>query len=342
MLKTRLAEKDAQLMGGFGALSNMQLGRAQGWLGGLPDPESIAAILPDQTRPYIQTRPHPSPPRKSAWGVERAGGRVSSGHTSSSQGTSRLLQQLPAIVQSPDVHLTPLANSAGTAAGTAWQIQPQRQNSQEPQAPGLNVASPGAQQQLQGSFRKPNQARPVLLPLSSSQNGMQFPPAVRSSATVTRRDSPQDNLVEASTPASAAVAGMSNAEAQAAVEGVQPSVAAQSTAADDISGSDQSSETGSESEFSESETESEASVAAEAPLRRQLSSSAAVDTAVDTTQIAAVQQSLGVRSTLPVASDSAAAAQDSGDRAANEESRQTQDMGGDSAKVKTKSKWRVW
>ena len=45
VLKTRLAEKDAQLMGGFGALSNMQFGRAGG---GLPDPEAIAATLPEQ------------------------------------------------------------------------------------------------------------------------------------------------------------------------------------------------------------------------------------------------------------------------------------------------------
>lgn len=47
MLKTRLAEKDAQLMGGFGALSNIQFG---GTGGGLPDPETIAATLPEQAR----------------------------------------------------------------------------------------------------------------------------------------------------------------------------------------------------------------------------------------------------------------------------------------------------
>lgn len=45
MLKTRLAEKDAQLMGGFGALSNMHFGLPGG---GLPDPEAIAATLPEQ------------------------------------------------------------------------------------------------------------------------------------------------------------------------------------------------------------------------------------------------------------------------------------------------------
>lgn len=45
MLKTRLAEKDAQLMGGFGALSSLQFGACGG---GLPDPEVIAATLPEQ------------------------------------------------------------------------------------------------------------------------------------------------------------------------------------------------------------------------------------------------------------------------------------------------------
>lgn len=340
MLKARLAEKDAQLMGGFGALSNMQQGGAEGWLGGLPDPESIAAVLPHQARPYIQPRPHLSPSRKSAWVVKHAAGRLSSGHTSSSHGISGLPQQLPAIVHSPDVHLTPLANSAGVAAVNAWQSQAQSQSPQDPLAPGLNAASPGALQQPQGSSRKPNQARPVLLPLPSSQNGMQLPPAVRSSASVTRRDSIQDDPVEASTPASTAAAVMSNAEAQAAAEGVQPSVAAQSTAADDVSESDRSSEGVSESEFSE--TESEASLAAEAPPGRQLSSSAAVDTAADTSQTAAVQQPFGERSRLSLTSDSVAAAQDSHDRVTNEQSQQSQDMGRDSAKTKSKSKWRVW
>lgn len=47
MLKTRLAEKDAQLMGGFGALSNMQLGG----IDSLPSPDAIAATLPDQASP---------------------------------------------------------------------------------------------------------------------------------------------------------------------------------------------------------------------------------------------------------------------------------------------------
>ena len=48
MLKTRLAEKDAQLMGGFGALSNIPF---RGTGGGLPDLEAIAATLPEQARP---------------------------------------------------------------------------------------------------------------------------------------------------------------------------------------------------------------------------------------------------------------------------------------------------
>ena len=85
MLKTRLAEKDAQLMGGFGALSNMRLGGTRGWLRGLPDPETIAASLPDQARPYIH--PQLTHPRLTAWGV---GGAPSIGHASSSRANGNM------------------------------------------------------------------------------------------------------------------------------------------------------------------------------------------------------------------------------------------------------------
>ena len=71
-------------------------------------------------------------------------------------------------------------------------------------------------------------------------------------------------------------------------------------------------------------------------------SSAAVATAVGSDQTAAVQKSPGDRSTRSVTPDSAAAAQNAGDRVADEQSQQSQDAGGDSAKSKTKSKWRVW
>lgn len=335
MLKTRLAEKDAQLMGGFGALSNMQLGGAH-WLGGLPDPESIAATLPDQARPYFPPHPHSSPPRKSAWGVKHGGGRVTGAHTSSPQATLELHQQLPAIVQSPNVPLAPLTSSLGVDAATGWQSQLKRQSTQDPLAQGLNAASPGALQQPQGSLRKPSQARPVLLPLSASQNGMQLPLEARSS-TPSGRDGLQEKSVEASTSVAAAVALESDPTAQAA-ERVQPSVAVQSSAADDISDSDQSSEAGSESELSE--TESEASLVAKTP-RGQLSDSAAVNSVVRTDQTTAVQQSPVDRNILLVASDSLPAAQASPITIADE-SRQSQVIRGDDAKPKNKSKWRVW
>ncbi|KAL0028719.1 hypothetical protein WJX79_002030 [Trebouxia sp. C0005] len=93
MLKTRLAEKDAQLMGGFGALSNMQLGGSQGWLGVLHDPDSIAASLPDQPHPYIHTQ-HPLP-RQTAWGVlgSQASAHVSTTNRSGGLGPLGVPQQ---------------------------------------------------------------------------------------------------------------------------------------------------------------------------------------------------------------------------------------------------------
>ena len=327
MLKTRLAEKDAQLMGGFGALSNMQLGGAQGWLGGLPDPEFIAATLADQTRPYIHPHSHPSPARKSAWGSKHGGDRLSIGRTSSTKGTLGLPQQLPAIVPSADAQ----SKSTISMGISGWQ------SPQDPPAPGLNAASPRALQQPQGRLQKPSQARPVLLPLSASQNGMLLSPAVHSSI-VSSRDSFQDDSVdpaEVSAAASAAAVPVTNAGALS-TEGLRPSVAAVDSAE-----SDQNSEMGSESEFSE--TDSEASGAAEAATG-QVSGNAALGSTVRTNQTAALQQPPGDRDTSSLTSDSVPAAQDSRDRFADE-SQQSLDVGGAGggiANSKTNKKWHIW
>ena len=343
MLKTRLAEKDAQLMGGFGALSNMQLRGSQGWLGGLPDPESIAAALPEQTRPYIHPHlhphRHPSPPRKSAWGSKHGGDHVFIGSTSSPKGASGLPQQLPALVQSADARLHTVAKSAGSSAAHGWQTQLRRQSAEGPSAPGMNAASAGALQQPEGSSKKPSQARPVLLPLSASQNGMQLPSAARSSMA-SSRDSFRDESVspaQASTAASAAAIPMSSTVLQSA-ESAQSSVAVQSVAAYAYSNSDQDSDS-SESEFSE--TASEASDSAETQLAErpgnQVSGNAAVDKPVITDQVAALQLP-GIRSSPSYTLDSIPAATDT--RGGLDE--QSQDRVGDLVATKTKKKWHIW
>ena len=342
MLKTRLAEKDAQLMGGFGALSNMQLGGTRGWLGSLPDPESIAAALPDQTRPYIHPHPHPhpSPPRKSAWESMHGRDRLFAGRTSSPKGTSGLPQQLPALVQSADAQMQTAANSAASG----WQTQPSRQATEGVPAPGLNAATPGALQQPEGSFKKPGQARPVLLPLSASQNGMPLPPAARSSVApqvASSRDTFQDESAspaQASTAASAAAEPVSTVGIQSAAS-LQSFAAGQSAAAGAYSSSNQSSDSGSESEFSE--TASEASDAAETrnaiTPRKQETGSAALDKALDIDQTAALQPPEN-RSSPLLTSDSVLAATD------NQGSlkQQSQDRFGDVLATKSKKKWHIW
>lgn len=338
MLKTRLAEKDAQLMGGFGAISNMQLGGSQGWLGGLPDPESIAAALPNQARPYIHPQPHPSPPRKSAWGSKHGGARFPAGRTSSPKGTLGLPQTLPALIQSDDAHVQ--TKLAGTSAANEWQSQPSPQNTERPLAPGLNAVSPRALQQPQGSFKKASHARPVLLPLSASQNGMQLPPAARSS-TASSHGSLQDGSVlpaQASTAASAAAAPVSNAGVQSVAQ-VLPPPDVQSAAADGNSASDQSSESGSESEFSK--TDSEASDAAE-DSTQQVSGSAALSStsAVDSNQNAALQQPPQDKRPPQVTSGSTPLP-DLSDRL-DDELRQSQDNKSDIAAIKAKKKWHIW
>lgn len=337
MLKTRLAEKDAQLMGGFGALSNMQLRGSRGWLGGLPDPESIAAALPDQTRPYIHPHlhPHPSSPRKSAWGSKDGGDHLFPGSISSPRGASGLPQQLPALVQSADAHLQTVVALAGSTAAHGWQTQPRRQSAEGPSAPGPNAASAGGLQQPEG-FKKPSQARPVLLPLSASQNGMQLPPAARSS-TASSRDSFRGESVgpaQASTAASAAAVPMSSTGLQSAAS-PQSSFVVQSVDAYAYSHSDQDSGS-SESEFSE--TASESSDSAETKLaERPGKLVSASDKPVITDQMAALQFP-GNRSSSSSTLDSIPAAADT--RGGLDE--QSQDRVGDLVATKTKKKWHIW
>ena len=345
MLKTRLAEKDAQLMGGFGALSNMQLGGTRGWLGGLPDPESIAAALPDQTRPYIHPHPHPhphpSPTRKSAWGSKQGGDHLFTGRTSSPKGASGLPQQLPALMQSADAQLQPVAKSAGSTAASAWQTQPSRQTTKGVSAPGLNAATPGALLQPEGSFKKSGQARPVLLPLSASQNGMPLPPARSSVASqvASSHDTVQDesaNPAQASTAASAAGEPPSIAGNQSAAN-LQSFVAGQSAAAGAYSRSSQSSDSGSGSEFSE--TASEASDAADTTSattpRKQVTGIAALVKAVDIDQTAALQPP-EIRSSPLLTSDSIPDATDTQDGL------NQQDGFRDVMATKSKKKWHIW
>lgn len=175
MLKTRLAEKDAQLMGGFGALSNMRLGGTRGWFGGLPDPETIAASLADQARPYIH--PRLTNPRPTAWGV---GGSPSLGHASSSRangnmGPVGMPQELLHSDQAADSGVARSANASGNYSGGNRPGEPgQRHAAQGPdRGSGLSMGQTRVSREAQGSPRKPNQARPVLSPLVSSQNQLQ-------------------------------------------------------------------------------------------------------------------------------------------------------------------------
>lgn len=183
MLKTRLAEKDAQLMGGFGALSNMQLGGSQGWLGGLPDPDSIAASLPHQPHPYIHTQPPLL--RQTAWGVlgSKASAGTSTSNRAGSLGPLGVPQQPSHVYRSADTSLPESSRSARTLLNS----EPLRALSNQGMTSGLE-SSPGptlerlrVSQEGQGSPRKPNQARPVLLPLSTSQNQLRIhQPALQS------------------------------------------------------------------------------------------------------------------------------------------------------------------
>ncbi len=176
MLKTRLAEKDAQLMGGFGALSNMQLGGSQGWLGGLPDPDSIAASLPDQPHQYVQTQ-H-SIPRQTAWGVlgSQASAHVSITNRSGSLGPLGMPRQPLHVHKGADPSLPESSRSTRMLLNS----EPLRALSNQGMTSGLDSRPGGSLERLgvshegQGSPRKPNQARPVLLPLSTSQNQLQI------------------------------------------------------------------------------------------------------------------------------------------------------------------------
>ncbi len=185
MLKTRLAEKDAQLMGGFGALSNMQLWGSQGWLGGLPDPDSIAASLPDQPHPYIHTQ-HPLP-RQTTWGVlgSQAGAHASTTNRIGSLGPLGAPQQPSHVHKSADPSLPESSRSIRMLPNS----EPLRALSNQGLTSGLDSRPGPTLERLrvshegQGSPRKPNQARPVLLPLSTSQNQLQIQqPALQSSS----------------------------------------------------------------------------------------------------------------------------------------------------------------
>ncbi len=175
MLKTRLAEKDAQLMGGFGALSNMQLGGPQGWLGGLPDPDLIAASLPEQPHSYIHMQ-HPTP-RQTAWGVS---GSQASAHASTTN-RSGSLGSLGVPQQPSHVHKSADPSLPGSSRSTRMLLnsEPLRALSNQGMTSGLD-SRPGptlerlrVSREGQESPRKPNQARPVLLPLSMSQNQLE-------------------------------------------------------------------------------------------------------------------------------------------------------------------------
>ena len=334
MLKTRLAEKDAQLMGGFGALSNMQLGPAQGWLGPLPDADSIAASLPDQARPHIHARPHPYPssPKKAAWGVKRKGGLSSSGHISSTRGSAVMPQQLPSISQSVDAHLTALVSSRVSPAASRRQSDGQqgRQSfdSTDSQKAGLNAALSGSLQGAQDTLQKPNQARPVLLPLSASQNRSQ-----RSSATplssASSRSSLQPDQVAPLKASQAASAELSKLGAQF-TDGGLPSVAAQGAVESEL-------ESATDSEYSE--TESEASGDARWP-NEQLSRARPADVSTSTNQLPPLQQQSSKVSssslTPPSSTKAASKLAPVMSTSAQDQSRQID------AKDTTTKKWRVW
>ena len=343
MLKTRLAEKDAQLMGGFGALANMQLGSSQGWLGGLPDPESIAASLPDQARPYIHSLPHPSPTSKAAWGVKREGGLATTARTSSSKGALGLSQQLPSIMMSADARLTALSSPARSIAANRQESQLSRQSAEGMvgQRAGLNAASYGVQ--TQGGFTKPSQAKAALRPLSYLQSGTSVSALPRLPASASgisqeeRLESAQVNYAD-----SAKAAGLGHTSAQSA-ESLPRSGAAQAAAAqaaavtdDDDSASESDSEAVSESESSLSDAPETAG-----SLKNSLSGIATVpDNSGSAEQVAALQQFEGGKTGSLRTSDSNEAVQISRQSSASG-SVQSQSRE-DSSNGKTKKKWRVW
>ena len=344
MLKTRLAEKDAQLMGGFGALANMQLGSSQGWLGALPDPESIAASLPDQARPYIHSQPHPSPRSKAAWGVNREGGLSTTSRTSSSKGTLGLSQQLHSIVMSADARLTALGTSAGSIAAKRHDSKLARQSAEEVvgRGAGQNAASYGALQQTQGRLTKPSQARAVLSPLSSSQSATAGPgslPQVPASA----KESSQDKRLDparvsraASVKIEAAQSSLVESADNLPRSGAAQSAVAQAAAAANDSGSasDSDSEAASESEYSLSD----ASEGVGSPEKVPSGLSTFPDTSGSAEQGAALQQFEGGTTGPLGTSDFSAAVQVSRQPSANGSVQSRED----SPNGKTKKKWRVW
>jgi len=161
----------------------MQLGGSQGWLGGLPDPDSIAASLPDQPHPYIHTqRPLP---RQTAWGVlgSQAGAHASTTNRSGSLGPLGVPQQPSHVHKSADPSLPESSRSARMLLNS----EPLRALSNQGMTSGLESRPGPTLERLrgshegQGSPRKSNQARPVLLPLSTSQNQLQIQqPALQS------------------------------------------------------------------------------------------------------------------------------------------------------------------
>ena len=298
MLKTRLAEKDAQLMGGFGALSNLQLGGSRGWLGDLPDPEQILASLPDQARPYIHT--HPLPPRQTAWGVQ---GSLLSGHVPSPKGSFSLgplgLPQKvdQAIFSSNSAILAKMSRNylsnqqPGLTIGKGTGLEFDRRA-------GPTVGSPRVSQETQGSPRKPNQARPILLPLSTSQNQLQMPASQSLAGTANSflADSllsPVD-LTEAASGPAARLTNTGSSSASGRIKAAPGSASLPqklSTAKgpfDDDSTSEEDSGSGSESE-SYSDSGSEASGRA-ASFKIPLSQNVSQQGRTDQSQRAAVQQ----------------------------------------------------
>lgn len=230
MLKTRLAEKDAQLMGGFGALSNMQLGDSKGWLGGLPDPDLLAASLPTQTHPH--TQPHPLPTRQTAWLAQPNPGTPTSFKANSSLGQPQLPQQPLPFSQDAGTLLAHSARSPRRSLNSQQASALSRQGMRLglDQVAGPNLERPGASQGPQGSLKKPSQARPVLLPLSASQNQLQSgQPASQLLA------SPSDGLpAGAFSPAALALApsGPATGQAVAATGSGSRSVTTQLASAD--------------------------------------------------------------------------------------------------------------
>ena len=278
MLKTRLAEKDAQLMGGFGALSNLQLGSSWGALGGLPDPEALSASLPNGITSHFQH--HPSQPRTTAWGVNgghstapaSSSWKVSgsqptaptfSSHGSAGPGHLAVPLQLPARRQSALPDLATLERSADI-----FQEEQSGSTARPPSQPGYG-SSARQLPRVSSSSRdsQSNQARPALQALVADQL-QDSQSALQSPSQAARRLSKEPSSPVKLTSADAALIAQTTLPASAVLQEASAPAASEAQESAPLQPDESPEASGSEPESGdESYTESESEASSASPSR---------------------------------------------------------------------------